>query len=185
MFHFFITQSPELLALTIDSNRLRLVSISNDFEQDIFKEFTSEITRYMYPLPAINIEETRNFIIKSRASMQSCEELTLAILHTATAEFLGCCSLHGKGKVRTPELGVWIKKSAHGNHFGREAIQTLVNWSWDNIDLDYITYPVDRQNVSSSKIPESLGGKIVEESQDKTPTGKILDKVIYRIDRQK
>jgi hypothetical protein len=43
-FHFFSPQPPDLLSLTIEGERLRLVAISHEFEQDIFKEFTGEIT---------------------------------------------------------------------------------------------------------------------------------------------
>ena len=182
-FHFLTPQSPDLQSLTIEGERLRLVAICDKFEQDIFKNFTSEITRYMFPSPAKDIEETRNFIVKSRRSMQIGNELLLAILHKPLGEFLGCCALHGEGKIRTPELGIWIKKDAHGNGYGREAIHTLVNWSWNNIDIDYFIYPVDRQNIASSKIPESLGGEVIEELKVETPTGKILDEVVYKIER--
>ena len=184
-FHFFTPQPSDLLSLTIEGRRLQLVAISDKFEQDIFKYFTSEITRYMFPSPAQDIKETRNFIVESRRSMQIGNNLQFAILSKSTGEFLGCCGLHGEGKVRTPELGIWIKKSAHGSGYGREAVHLLVNWSWNNIDLDYFTYPVDRKNVASSKIPESLGGEVVEALKVETPTGKILDEVIYQINRVK
>ena len=75
-----------------------------------------------------------------------------------------------------------IKKSAHGNGYGREAVHTLVNWSKKNINIDYFIYPVDRRNIASCKIPESLGGEVVEEFKAETSTSKILDKVVYKID---
>lgn len=162
-FHFFSLQPPDLLSVTIESERLRLVALSDKFEQDIFQEFTSEITLYMFPSPPKNIEETRSFIVENRRSMQAGNNLVFTILSKKKEEFFGCCGLHGEGKVRTPELGIWLKKSSHRNGYGREAIQTLVNWSRNNIDFDYFIYPVDRKNIASSKIPESLGGEIVGE----------------------
>lgn len=182
-FHFLSPQPKDLLSLTIEGKWLRLVAISDEFEQDIFQEFTSEITLYMFPSPAEDIEETRSFIVESRRSMQAGNNLQFAILSKKKGEFLGCCGLHGEGKVRTPELGIWLKKSAHGSGYGREAIQTLVNWSRNNIDFDYFIYPVDRKNIASSKIPESLGAEIVGECKVETPNGKILDEVVYKIDR--
>jgi [ribosomal protein S5]-alanine N-acetyltransferase len=182
-FHFLSPQPPDLLSLTIEGDRLRLVAISDKFERDIFENFTDEVTHYMFPSPAKDLEETRNFIVESSRSMQIGNELLLAILSKPTGEFLGCCGLHGEGKIRTPELGIWIKKGAHGNGYGREAIHTLVDWSWNSIDLDYFIYPVDRRNIASRKIPEFLGGEVVEELKAQTPTGKILDNVVYKIDR--
>ncbi|NJM87842.1 MAG: GNAT family N-acetyltransferase [Hydrococcus sp. RU_2_2] len=171
----------DLLSLTIEGDRLRLVTISDEFEQDIFQEFTDEITIYMLPSPAKDIEETRSFIAKSRDAIAAGNNLQFAILSKTKEEFLGCCGLHGEEKIRTPELGIWLKKNAHGSGYGREAIHTLVNWSRKNIDLDYFIYPVDRRNITSRKIPESLGGKIIEEFTVETLTGKFLDEVVYKI----
>ena len=177
----FISQQLDLLFLTIESDRIRLVTISDKFERDIFNEFTDEITTYMIPSSAENIEQTRNFIAESRRGIEAGNRLGFAIASRATGEFLGNCGLHGQDKPRTPELGIWLKKNAHGNGYGREAVRTLVNWSKNNIDLDYFMYPVDRRNTASRKIPESLGGRIAKEYQVKTSTGKILDLVVYKI----
>lgn len=182
-FHFLTPQPQDLLSLVIEGDRIRLVAISDKFELDIFQEFTSEITRYMFPSPAKDIEVTRNFIEASRRGIQIGNNLQFVILSKALGEFLGCCGLHGEDGVRTPELGIWVKKNAHGSGYGREAIRTLVDWSCRNIDLDYFIYPVDRRNIASSKIPESLGAEVVQELRTETPTGKILDKVVYKIDR--
>jgi hypothetical protein len=40
---------------------------------------------------------------------------------------------------------------------------------------------VDRNNIASRKIPESLGGEIVKKLKLETPSGKILDEVVYKI----
>ncbi len=163
------------------ADRIRLIIISDEFEGDIFQEFTNEITTYMIPSPPENIEETHNFIVESRRGIEAGNNLQFVVVSKTTGEFLGNCGLHGEGKIRTPEIGIWLKKNAHGKGYGREAVRTLVNWSRNNIDLDYFIYPVERRNTASRKIPESLGGQVVEESQVKTPTGKILDLVVYRI----
>ena len=43
----YLTSHPlDLESLNLESERLRLVTISNEFEQDIFIEFTNEITIY-------------------------------------------------------------------------------------------------------------------------------------------
>ncbi|NJK47368.1 GNAT family N-acetyltransferase [Candidatus Gracilibacteria bacterium] len=180
-FSYLTSITIDLLSLTIEGDRLRLVTISDEFEQDIFQEFTDEITIYMLPSPAKDIEETRSFIAKSRDAIAAGNNLQFAILSKTKEEFLGCCGLHGEEKIRTPELGIWLKKNAHGSGYGREAIHTLVNWSRKNIDLDYFIYPVDRRNITSRKIPESLGGKIIEEFTVETLTGKFLDEVVYKI----
>ena len=179
-FDFYTPQS-DLLSLVITGDRIQLLVIDSKFERNIFREFTDEVTTYMIPSPAKNIEQTRNFIAASRYSIEAGYNLQFVIVSKTTGEFLGNCGLHGENKVKTPELGIWLKKDAYGKGYGREAVRTLVNWSKKNINLDYFIYPVDRRNISSRKIPESLGGTIIEESQIDTSMGKILDFVVYKI----
>ena len=179
----FVKLQPDLLSLTLEGDRILLVTISDRFERDIFQEFTEEITTYMFPSPAENIEETRKFIVESRNGIEAGYNLQFVILSKVTGEFLGNCGLHGENRARTPEIGIWLKKNAHGKGYGREAVHTLVQWSKNNIDLEYFIYPVDIRNIPSRKIPESLDGQIIEQSQVKTPTGKILDYLVYKIPR--
>jgi [ribosomal protein S5]-alanine N-acetyltransferase len=181
-FHYVTTEPQDLLSIEIESDRLKLVTISSEREDDIFREFTNEVTKYMFPSPAKDFEETRSFISQSRQAIVAGYNLQFTILAKTTSEFLGCVGLHGETNVRTPEIGIWLKQKAHGNGYGREAVHLLVEWTRENIDIDYFIYPVDRRNISSRKIPESLGGKIIEEFENTTPTGKFLDMLVYRID---
>jgi [ribosomal protein S5]-alanine N-acetyltransferase len=182
VYQFATVEFEDVMSLKIAGDRLWLMAIADRFAPDIFREFTPEITQYMFPSPAEKIEEIEDFIEVSLYNMYMGYDLHFVIVSKATGEFLGCCSLHGEDKVRTPELGIWLKQSAQGHGYGREAVQTLVAWVSQHIDLDYFVYPVDRHNIPSRKIPEFLGGRIVNERQDLTPTGKILDIVVYRID---
>ena len=177
----FRTPQPDLLSLTIESDRTKLLIIDNKFENDIFREFTAEVTTYMIPSPPENIEGTRDFIAASRRGIEAGYNLQFVVVSKKTGEFLGNCGLHGENKVKTPEIGIWLKKDAHGKGYGREAVCTLVDWSRKNINLNYFIYPVDRKNIPSRKIPESLGGKIFQEYRVKTPAGKTLDIVVYKI----
>jgi ribosomal-protein-alanine N-acetyltransferase len=171
-----------LLEVAIPSERVLLVPTSRDHAEEIFRQFTAEVTRYMYPRPAERIEETLEFIAAGRANMEAGTELQLTILARETEAFLGCCGLHGKGQERMPELGIWLRKGAHGHGYGREAIAALVDWAFRFLDLDHILYPVDRRNAASRRIPESLGGVVVGEKRDQGMAGNPLDLVIYRLD---
>ncbi len=167
-----------------DGQRISLLPINESYASEIFKEFDSEITRYMLPKPAENIEETLTFIRNSLEGMKEGNELVLVITKRDDGEFLGCCGLHGRGKPRTPELGIWLRKDAHGNQYGKEAIRILISWAAKHIDFDYAIYPVDKANAASRKIAESLGGSIFEEKKMKTMNGRYLDEVVYRISNE-
>ena len=177
----FTSPKPDLTTLNIEGERIRLTSISQAYERDIFEEFTSDIATYMIPKAANSIEETRAFIDSSLQSFTDANNLVFVILDKRTGEFLGCCGLHGRGDVKNPEFGIWLKRSAHGQGLGREAIRTLAEWAERHIRLESFLYPVDKRNRPSRKIPESLGGVVVEERKDEGMAGNVLDEVVYKI----
>src|ERR1035437_3585730 len=107
----------DLSKTVILTDRLKLIPTSLQYATEIFREFTDEVTTYMYPKSAREISETEAFINTSLREMENGETLQVVILDKNTGEFLG----HGGAKnlkTDTPELGIWIKKGAHGNKYG-------------------------------------------------------------------
>jgi RimJ/RimL family protein N-acetyltransferase len=168
------------LGVVIESSRLRLVAASEAYAPVIFQEFTAEITRFMFPKPADDISETLGFIRGARERIRSGQELDMAILLRETGEFIGHGGLHHIDG-ETPELGIWIKRGAHGHAYGREAVTALAGWAFENLNVRYLTYPVDRRNAASRTIPEALGGRVEAEYEHRALTGNVLDIVEYRI----
>ncbi len=166
--------------IVIESERLMLAPITREFAEQIFREFTENITTYMYPKSPSKIKETYEFIDKAIKNMEENKELQMVVLDKSTKEFLGCVGLHSIN-TKTPELGIWIKKGAHGKKYGREAVATIADWAKNNLTFKYLKYPVDKNNITSRKIPEFLGGVIEAEYKQTTPYGKQLDEVEYRI----
>jgi len=175
-------------SITIETERLLLVPITLQYTEEIFKEFTSEITSYMFPKPAENIAETKGFIQDSIDRMNMWINYQAVILDKNTQEFLGCVWLHIKNPI-APELGIRIKKSAFGKKIGREAVAWLANRAQKNLDFEYLFYPVDKDNVASRKIVESLwwiiqkdskGEEIIKIKDTMDPNRK-MNSVEYRI----
>jgi len=75
-----------------------------------------------------------------------------------------------------PELGLWLKESAHRQGFGREVVAALVEWGHAFLGKASFTYPVAVENIASRRIAENLGGEIIG-----TRTNPKYDSVIYRI----
>lgn len=180
----FISTDGRVLDCTnveVGTDRLLLLPISEKYAEEIFRGFTAEVTRYMFPKSPNRIEETHEFINRSLKGMRRGEDLQFTITAKESGEFLGCCGLHGHDNPKTPELGIWLKIAAHGSGLGKESIVALKQWADENLVYDYLTYPVDRDNVPSRKIPEALGGEIFEESHCMSQDGRMLDIVVYRI----
>ena len=167
-FDFLIPQ-PDLFSLTIEGDRIKLLAIDNSFASEIFREFTAEVTTYMIPSPTETIEGTRSFIAASRRGMEAGYNLQFVVVSKTTLEFLGNCGLHGENKVRTPEVGIWLKKDAHGYGYGREAVHALVDWAKKNIDLNYFSYPVESPKYSQPYNSRIFRGKSYTVISDDNP----------------
>lgn len=166
--------------LIIKTRRLSLEAINFDYVDIIFKSFTKDITEFMYPQPSGNKKDTINFIESSMKSMKSGANIQQVIIHSHTREFLGAVGLHNTLS-NTPELGIWLKKDAHGCRYGLEAISGIVDYAKKNLQFEYLTYPVDKENIPSRKIPEKIGAKTESEYKMKNALGKELDIIEYRI----
>lgn len=180
-----------LATVTIETERLLLVPITMQYVEEIFKEFTPEITTYMFPKSTDNISETETFINNATQNMWQWKELQIVILDKTTKEFLWCWGIHIKNS-RAPEPGIRIKKSAFGKKIGREAVAGLADRAQKNLDFDYLFYPVDKNNIPSRKIAESLwgivqkdecGNEIVTEKET-LDVGRKIHCVEYRIPKK-
>ena len=149
-----------LSKVEIISNRLIQIPISDIFIQQIFENFTSDITKYMYPKSPVNIQETAEFVHNSIIGIENGSNLQLVVLKKENNEFIGCSGIHNIGNI-DPELGIWVKKSEHGNGYGLEAITILIKWAQENIDFKYLKYPVEKKNIASRRIPENNNGVIM------------------------
>lgn len=160
-----------LTSVIIQTQRLLITPITPTYRKDIFREFQEPVTLYMQPLPAKDISETDTFISESIKGLEAGNNLQLVILKKDTQEFLGCAGLH-QLDIETPEMGVWIKQSAQGNGYGKEAMTAIKQWADENLSYTYIVYPVAEENTSSRKIPESLGGEVKKEYDKQMPSGR-------------
>ncbi len=170
--------------ITIKTKNLYLEGITFKYKDDIFKELTPEIAIYMYPRPAREIKETEKFISTSIKENEEGCNFQIVILHRKSKDFLGCGGIHHLDR-KTPELGIWIKKSAHGHGYGKEAIIALKKWADHNLNYDYLFYPVDIHNQASRRIPEFFGAQVAREYDEINMSGKQLHFLEYRIYPQK
>ncbi len=175
-------------SVIIETERLLLVPITMHYAEEIFNEFTREITTYMSPKPWKDISETQQFIQNAIQTMEAWTNYQAVILDKKTREFLGCAWLHS-ATPQTPELGIRIKKSAFGKKIGREAIVGLTNRAQKHLDFEYLFYPVDKDNIPSRKIAESIwwivqkdtdGNEIIVDHKTTDPNSEI-HWVEYRI----
>ena len=175
------TKNINFQTVKIKGERILLSPVTTKYRNHIFNEFTIDITRFMFPASPSELSQVDSFIELSKEGMDNKTDLVLVITDIKNGEFLGVCGLHGSKIPQEPELGIWLKKSAHSKYLGREAIKYLVKWVKDNVVYNYLVYPADKENIPSRKIAESLGGKIFREAARENMSGNILNEVVYKI----
>jgi RimJ/RimL family protein N-acetyltransferase len=168
----------DLQEVALTSERLSLRSLKPDDAAEIFASITAALTRFMTwsPAPTLGAFEAtwRDWL----ARMAAGTDLSLVIRLAASGEFLGMASLHGIGS-DDPEPGIWIKETAQGLGYGREAVAALIGWAAHELGIDSFIYPVMAANARSCRLAERLGGTIVVRHFKSAQVEEPL--VVYRI----
>ncbi len=138
--------------MILETDRLLLKPLSSEFTQDMFKYFTNVVTVYMSSVPTKCVEDTQKVVDMFVKGRENGTDYVYAIVLKDTNEFLGCVGLHGVKKDNT-EPGIWIKKDAHGNGYGKEAFSKILDLSKD-LGLTKLLYRADKNNIGSIYIPE-------------------------------
>ena len=169
-----------LLDIKIETKRLLLKPVTLNYVEEFFKEFTWDITKYMYPKPAERIEETYSLVEESINNLKNGTKLSMIILDKNNDEFIGRIGIYDFNTLE-PGLWIWIKKSSHNNSFGLEAMTGLIEWAHKNIKFNHLVYPVDKRNIASRRLPEKNNGKIMKEEKSLGEAGNELDEYEYWI----
>lgn len=168
--------------VSIETDRIKLVSIAYRYAEVIFAEFTEQVGRYLYVQPTGIFADTETFISQSLDALERRTDLQLVILDKQTDEFLGCTGLHHTD-TSTPEPGLWLKESAQGKGYGFEVIAALKRWADKCLTHECLIYQADKENIRSWTIAVRLGGVFDAEFQKPNSRGIPRICVQYRIGR--
>jgi ribosomal-protein-alanine N-acetyltransferase len=158
----------------IESDRLYLIPVNESHIQPIFEHYRLPLTQYMNHTSTGPLEELTERHQKWRAEIKAGVRLFAAVHLKATDEFLGCFAIANLD-TPTPEMGGWLKLSAHGHHYGQEAAAALKQWTDNHFDYDHILWPCATDNVASCKLAESLGGVLHREYDKEMVSGEVWE----------
>lgn len=144
--------------IVIQSPRLQLSQFQMTDAPDVFGCITPAITKFMPWEPPSWDEYVAR--CEKRAQTPDPNQFSFVIRRLDNRQCLGMASFEGADSV-SPELGLWIKESAHGQGFGREVVAALIAWGHATLGKESFLYPVAVQNTASRRIAEKLGGEII------------------------
>ncbi len=110
-----------LTNVSIHSPRLLLRSFTEVDAPESFASATPTLTRFMGWEPSPTLSAFAEVWREWLPRMAAGTDLHLAIRLRVSGEFVGMAGLHRIGEPG-PEVGIWIKESAHGCGYGREAV---------------------------------------------------------------
>ena len=157
----------------IHSARLQLSSFQMSDAEEVFACITPPIARFMRWEPPTWGEYIARW--EERLRNPDPNTFSFVIRRSDTNECLGMTALED-GRNASPEIGLWLKESAHGQGFGGEVVAALIAWAHDTLGKESFIYPVAVQNIASRRIAEGLGGEIIANR-----TSPKYDSVVYKI----
>ncbi|MCA4805409.1 GNAT family N-acetyltransferase [Myroides odoratimimus] len=170
--------------IQFSSDRLSYLVVNDSFKEDIFRELTPTVAKFLPFIPTGKIEDTQGFIDYSLGLLDQGTDITLVAVDKETKEFIGCCGIHDVNE-ESISLGIWLKESAFGKGYGQELITALETYVNENLTVDYLIYNVEKNNHGSIKIAEKLGYIYHSDFVRNISEKKILNMLQYRKDNKK
>jgi RimJ/RimL family protein N-acetyltransferase len=170
----------DLTGIELIANRLALRAFTPADAPEIYAAVSPAVTRFMSWDPSPSLAAFAEVWRQWLPRMTAGTDLSLVIRLTSTDEFVGVAGIHHIGSAE-PEVGIWLKETAHGLGYGREAIGAIAKWAPAHIGATALIYPVAKQNLPSRRLAESLHGIISGERNLRKSSGVVLDEVVYRI----
>jgi len=171
-----LTVSPDLI---INSSRLELAFYSEEHAGFLAQEMASNIADMLIS-PLFNSPgEAWQWISWRQSENRSGTRLEFAILKQETGEYLGGCGIRQENGVYKPNI--WIKESAQGNGYAKEAMATLIDWVWRNIDTSTILYECKITNTKSIHLAASLGFEYINDHLYNNPSGDQTSFSVFRL----
>ncbi len=166
--------------IKITTERLLLEPVTIQYAEQILLEYRDPVIQYMNYGPPEGLDTLQSRIKRREVDMKEGIQLFTAVTLKKTGEFIGCFGLEDLDK-NSPEMGGWLKLTAHGNHYGQEAAAALKKWADRNLCYNHIIWPCAAVNIPSRKLAESLGGKVQKKYEKVTARGTLWPFVEYWI----
>ena len=106
------------------------------------------------------IEETRDWLTHRVAAWLLREDMGMGVFSRADGGFLGGVGLHPRDwDTGYFEIGYWLRASAEGHGYMREAVSLLVEFAARDLLASRLEIRCDARNARSAAVAESLGFK--------------------------
>ncbi|MHB1415217.1 MAG: GNAT family N-acetyltransferase [Chloroflexota bacterium] len=114
------------------------------------------------------LADVREYVMRARAVWDLRGDLPAGIFERESGRFLGGTGLHRiDWEGRAFEIGYWLRRTATGRGFAREAVRLLTELAFDVLEASRVEIHVDPRNAPSRRVAEDVG----YEQRDSPPAG--------------
>lgn len=99
-----------------------------------------------------NLEQERDFF-----ENVICEEKPVNLAISVDEKMIGLISIHEKDCDSVGEIGIWIHPDYHGEGYGTEASEILIDYAFDELRFHKIFTRAYESNEGSQRVWEKLG----------------------------
>jgi ribosomal-protein-alanine N-acetyltransferase len=141
-----------------ETKRLKLIQISKNHIQDLYELLSDPlVAEYDYFYPVEDLLKVETFINRYSEEVESNSEITWGIWVEETNELIGtCCLGNFDEKSKRSEIGYAIKRKEWNKGYATEALAAIIEYGFNEIELNRIEATITPGNDSSIKVLEKL-----------------------------
>lgn len=142
----------------LETDRLILRQVNNEDIRDLYEILSDEdVAKFEYFHPVQSIENAQKFIDRYTEELEDEEEITWGIVSKQNNKLIGTCCIGDFDKgARRAELGYAINQSQWGKGYATEALEAVLKFGFEIIDLNRIEATITPGNNASVRVLEKL-----------------------------
>ncbi len=140
--------------------RITLRAVEQDDIPEILHYFNDlEVRRFLHMITPVSTEEEEKWIQEITRQRKACTHFLFTIELQKPKQFLGICGLNNVDWIhRSAELGIALSNKQYwGKGLGTEAIQLLVQFGFNTLNLHRIYLTVFEDNLRAQRVYEKIG----------------------------
>lgn len=149
---------PVFASLPLRTNRLLLRPLRESDADAMLGIFSDpEVMRFWGSVPWSSRDEALERIAKDAQRLEEGTDLRLGLERLTDATFLGTCTLFDfNAQCRRAEIGYCLASAAWGQGYMHEALTSLIQYGFKQLDLNRIEADIDPRNEASARSLERL-----------------------------
>ena len=144
----------------LNTDRLDLVEIKQSHLGDLYKLFSDEnVTRFYNLLPLLNEQEAQKSIDWFQSRFKEKLGVRWGIALKGHENIIGTIGFNNFAKRHRANIGYDLQTQHWNNGFITEALKTIINFGFNQLEINRIEAEVMQGNIISEKVLENLNFK--------------------------